>query len=115
MVGTEISEDLAKIARENCNVADVNAEILVSEKPVFSKTFDVVIANILAPVLVELLPRFASCLSKSGHLVLAGFVAKEEEFIVNAAKVQKLKLVDSTSELGWKCLVFTRDDHVDSH
>lgn len=110
LTGTEISSDLAAIAMDNCEVAGVVAEIKVCEKPVFNQSFDLVIANILAPVLVELLPQFEACLAPAGRLVLAGFVSKEEEFIMRAARSQKLKLVESSSELGWKCLVFEREN-----
>lgn len=110
LAGTEISSDLVAIAMENCDVAGVVAEIKVCEKPIFNHSFDLVIANILAPVLVELLPQFVACLSPAGRLVLAGFVSKEEEFITRAARSQKLELVESSSELGWKCLVFRREN-----
>lgn len=106
LVGTEISEELAEVARENCEISGVTASILVMDRPILKKKFDLIIANILPPVLHDLMPDFASQASKGCRLILAGFIAKEEPQIIKRAENFGFKWSHSTSELGWKCTVF---------
>jgi hypothetical protein len=77
LAGTEISHELVTLARSNCESAGVEAHIVVSERPAFDRMFDLVIANILAPVLHDLMPDLARHVSPGGRLILAGFVAKD--------------------------------------
>jgi ribosomal protein L11 methyltransferase len=70
--------------------------------------FDLVIANILAPVLIDLMQELASQLKPGGKLILAGFVAKEEPAIVERSIAAGLQVERVTSELGWKCIVMTK-------
>lgn len=106
LVGTEISEDLAEVARENCEISGVKASVLVMDRPILEKKFDLIIANILPPVLHDLMPDLASQASKGCRLILAGFIAKDEPQIIRRAQDCGFKLSHSTSELGWKCVVF---------
>jgi ribosomal protein L11 methyltransferase len=105
LVGSEISEDLAAVARENCQIAGVAAEIFVREKPNFHERFDVIVANILAPVLYDLMPDMVRHLASGGRLVLAGFIEKEAGTLIQYAESFGLKLSFSCEELGWKCVV----------
>lgn len=104
--GTEISEDLVALARSNCKEAEVAATIELCERPRFHRMFDVVIANILVPVLHDLMADLREHLSPKGRLIVAGFVEKEQHPLVKAAESHGLVLESSSDELGWKCLVF---------
>ena len=108
LAGTEISEDLVAIARDNCEAAGAAADVRVMDRPLFPVIFDLVIANILAPVLIDLMPELASQLKPGGKLILAGFVAKEEPAIVERSIAAGLQVERVTSELGWKCIVMTK-------
>lgn len=82
-----IDEDPAAVAvaREN---ADRNGAALdeVSGTPVgrVGGTFDVVVANILANVLVEIAPHAAARLAPGGTLLLAGILSPQEEEVRRA-------------------------------
>jgi ribosomal protein L11 methyltransferase len=105
LAGTEISHELVTLARSNCESAGVEAHIVVSERPAFDRMFDLVIANILAPVLHDLMPDLARHVSPGGRLILAGFVAKEESGVLSKALACGLRVESVTEELGWKCVV----------
>ena len=109
LAGTEISEDLANVARENCQIAGVQADVVVADRPIFPEKFDLVVANILAPVLHELIPDISRCLSAGGRLILAGFIDKESAPLILRAESFGLTLESRFDELGWKCLVFSSD------
>ena len=108
LAGTEISNDLVELARANCDGADVVADIRLSERPIFGREFDVIIANILVPVLHDLMGDLQRHLSRRGRLIVAGFIEKEEAPLVALAKKNGLAVEYSTSEMGWRCLVFIR-------
>lgn len=104
LAATEISKDLISVARENCEIAGVDADIRLAEKPQFGKRYDLVVANILVPILHAIMQEMVQHLSAGGHLVLAGFVEKEEAKLVQLAKVYGLELKYKISESGWNCL-----------
>jgi ribosomal protein L11 methyltransferase len=106
LAATEISEELVDVARENCEIAGVMADIRVLERPTFEKKYDLVVANILAPVLHAIMPDLVGHVSPSGYLVLAGFIDKEEGKLVGAAKAYGLGLKYKVSDSGWNCLAF---------
>lgn len=106
LAATEISDDLVDVARENCELAGIKADIRVSEKPHFEKKYDLVVANILAPVLHSIMPDMVGHLAPSGYLVLAGFIDKEEGKLVGLAKAYGLELKHKISDSGWNCLAF---------
>jgi ribosomal protein L11 methyltransferase len=105
LAGTEISEELVDLARNNCESAGVQAEIVLSHRPYFDKKFDLVIANILAPVLHDLMADLAKHLQPSGRLLLAGFVAKEAAGVLSKATDCGLRVDFVADELGWMCVV----------
>ncbi len=106
LAATEISDDLVHVARENCEIAGVKADIRVSEKPQFEKKYDLVVANILAPVLHTIMPDMVEHVSANGYLVLAGFIDKEEGKLVESTKAHGLELKYKISDSGWNCLAF---------
>lgn len=108
LAGTEISDDLVSVAKENCEIAALQADIRLCERPDFGRVFDVVVANILAPAIHDLMPNLVSHLAPGGHLVLAGFVEKEQGLIVEVARKHGLEVTMSRSVVGWQCLALER-------
>lgn len=110
LAATEISEDLVGLARENCDIAGVKADIRLADRPQFEKKYDLVVSNILVPVLHDIMGDMAQHLSPDGHLVLAGFIEKEEARLVQTAEANGLVMHDKISESGWNCLTFKLKD-----
>ncbi|MCX6126123.1 MAG: 50S ribosomal protein L11 methyltransferase, partial [Proteobacteria bacterium] len=113
VIGTEIDQDLVSLASENAVRHGVAMKVLLLEEPVgdfsdqgkLTPKFDLVIANILAPVLLSLMPTLRSQLRDQGRLLLAGFIAKERTHIIEKAEFEGLKLVHEVDEGGWCGLV----------
>jgi ribosomal protein L11 methyltransferase len=66
--------------------------------------YDVVVANILAPTLIELADDLRRVLDRSGLLVVSGLLADRTEHVVEA--LAPLVLVDRTTRQGWTALTF---------
>jgi ribosomal protein L11 methyltransferase len=62
---------------------------------------DVIVANILASVIVELLPVMAASLGGGGDAVLAGILESERDTVLNAAGSQGWRLRAEDREEGW--------------
>lgn len=67
-------------------------------------TFDVVVANILAPTLIELAEDLRRVLDRGGLLVVSGLLADRTEHVV--AALAPLVCVDRAVREGWTALTF---------
>jgi ribosomal protein L11 methyltransferase len=106
LFATEISDDLVDLSISNANQNQVNLTCLCSDRPTFSHTFDLVIANILAPALHSLMPDFVRSMSPTATLLLSGFVEKEAPQLIASAKQVGLQHIRSYQDGGWICLYF---------
>jgi ribosomal protein L11 methyltransferase len=70
--------------------------------------YDLVLINILAPVIVGMAPALAARTGPSGHLVAAGLIEGQEEAVVSALQAHGLTIVRRTHEQDWVCLVAQR-------
>jgi len=75
----DIDEDALENAAENCRLNGCEQEVRLSSTPLdaFGETCDLVIANIIAPVLVELAPRLAARVVTGGCLILSGILVEQ--------------------------------------
>lgn len=71
-----------------------------------SETYDVVFANILAPVLIELGPAIQRTVGPNGKLYLSGLIDEQKDRVLNA--YPELELVDEHRDASWVCLVLAR-------
>jgi ribosomal protein L11 methyltransferase len=67
-----------------------------------TRTYGVVLANILAPVLIELSPMLTASAGDGGVLLLAGLIEDQMERV--AAAFSPMRVVDSLSDGNWRCL-----------
>ncbi len=65
-------------------------------------TYDVVLANILAPVLIDLAPQLARALAPGAKLLLAGIIEEQVERVVAAFPL--LTRTDELSDGVWRCV-----------
>lgn len=72
------------------------------------RQWQVIAANILAHVLVELMPDLAAALAPPGHLILSGIIAEQAGSVVAAAEKQGLNLMERRVEGDWVALVVGR-------
>ncbi len=61
--------------------------------------YDIVVANILAEVLIPLLPQGIRCLKPGGTYIMSGIIDDKEEAVVNACREYGLEVTD-VSRLG---------------
>lgn len=70
--------------------------------------FDLVLANILAPVIIAMAPALAARLARRGTLVVAGLIDTQEADVLAALRDQGLEPVNRWQEQDWVVLALQR-------
>ena len=74
-----------------------------------SESYDLVVVNILAKVIVEMLENgLATRVNLGGKLIAAGIIADQESQVVAAMEQQGLMLVERQQTEDWICLLVGR-------
>ncbi|HUY38963.1 MAG TPA: 50S ribosomal protein L11 methyltransferase [Candidatus Binataceae bacterium] len=109
VVAIDIDADALENARDNADLNGVGGAIRFSAIPLRSVRgrFDLVIANILAGVLIEMAPELVRRLAPRGQLVLGGILASESCSVIGAYR-KLVRPVSATRSRGWATLRFAR-------
>jgi len=73
-----------------------------------SRSFQLVLANVSRPVLVDFAGPLARTLASDGRLVLSGLLVTDREAICEAYQGVGLEVIGETQETDWLCLVLGR-------
>jgi ribosomal protein L11 methyltransferase len=109
----DLDEVAVRVAAENfaSNGLAERAETAVGSAADYgAEPWPVVVANILAHVLIEIMPHLASSLAPKGHLILSGMIAGQEQAVVAAAQELGLDIIERTMMEDWVALVATRKE-----
>lgn len=104
VVAIDVDAGAVAATRANAERNGVGEAVEASATPMQELTdaFDVVVANILAPVLVELAPAIAARVAPGGALVMSGLlVAQRDEVLV---AYPDFRVDAETEHDGWLCL-----------
>jgi ribosomal protein L11 methyltransferase len=70
--------------------------------------FDLVLINILAPVIVGMAPALAARLGPGGRIIAAGLIESQEADVAGVLRGQELEIVERAQEKDWVLLVLQR-------
>lgn len=102
--GTDIEDDAVIAALENARLNKADIAVKKGSIPE-GGPFDVVFANILAVVILRLMPELAAKVKKGGRLILSGLLTEEQGEIIESAEANGLTLISATQLNGWSCVV----------
>jgi len=68
------------------------------------KQFDVVLCNILAEVIKEMIPNIYSCLRNNGEVIFSGILNSQKDEIIKILIENDLKLLDVSTRKDWVCI-----------
>ena len=99
-----------EVAEENVSMNSVWDQIRVSGTPLeeLSEEFEVVVANIIAPVLLRLSADLVSATAMNGHLLLSGILVEEVDEVSRIFCESGMVEQARDSENGWSCLHLRR-------
>lgn len=110
VLATETDEDALETAARNATKNGVSLTFLhVTETHAYeADRFDLVVANILAPVLIAMASNLSTCIASEGELVLSGILLSQAPAVIDAYGACGLTFVQQTSMDDWCALVFRR-------
>jgi ribosomal protein L11 methyltransferase len=114
-VGTDLDPCAIDATHENMEVNGIAKDRyevmignIIDDKEVQDKAgyecYDIVAANILADVLVELTPVIVNQLKKGGIYITSGIIDDKESTVVEAVKKAGLEVLDVTYQGEWICV-----------
>ena len=114
-VGTDLDPCAIEATYENMKVNGIPEDWyevmignIIDDKEVQDKVgygcYDIVVANILADVLVELTPVIVSQLKPGGTYITSGIIDDKEQTVVDAVKAAGLEVLDVTYQGEWVCV-----------
>ena len=71
--------------------------------------YDVVVANILTPVILGLLPDVRGVLASGGRFICSGILQNQQDEVVAKARTLGFQLVDALEREEWVALTMTPD------
>jgi ribosomal protein L11 methyltransferase len=111
VLALDIDPQAAAVARENVRLNGLEAAVQVEEGGLDETpraTFDLAMANISAPVIVEMAPALAEVLRPGGVLIVAGFSAESAERVSSALARTGLMAERSLADGDWRGLIARR-------
>lgn len=105
VVSVDSSQAAVEATADNARRNGVAAVVDATRAPIaeLQDPFDVVLANILAPVLVELAPELRRLTAPGGVLIVSGLLQDKFDHVVGA--LAPMRLVDRHDTQGWTALV----------
>ncbi len=109
VAATDSDPVAVEATRENAllnGVAD-GIEVKVGSIDAFDGPFDLIVINILAEVIVILLPQAALRLAPNGYILLAGIIAERESLVQEVVDLLGLVVVERVEQGDWIGLAIT--------
>src|SRR5437773_9630995 len=107
VVGVDTDPLAVRAAKENAEANGVTVDARSGSAADVDGAFDVVLANLVGPVLVEVAPHLRARLQTSGSLVAAGITTQAERDVLSAFVAEGLGVVDRDERSDWVRLVMT--------
>lgn len=107
-------DDLAvKVAQDNIALNQVEDRVRVEAGnlgEVFKGQADIVIANIIADIIIELLPQLTFLLKPNGIFIASGIIDLREDEVKARVAEEGFELIDCLEDSGWVLLVARMPD-----
>lgn len=110
-VGTDLdicAIDAVKDNMENNGLGDAGFNLIIgnliddeSVQNQVGEGYDIVAANILAEVLIPLMPQGVKCLKKGGYYIMSGIIDDKEEAVVKACQENNLEVIEVNHQGEW--------------
>lgn len=107
--GVDTDSDSVRVSIEN---AEINSAECIFEKgsaDSVQKSYDVVVANILAHIIIDIMGELKRIAKPSGILIFSGIIEEKTQSVIDAMQKNGIELVSQTIEEGngesWMCIV----------
>ena len=120
VVGCEIEEVAARVARENAVHNDVGSIVstihgTIDDLDGRERGYDIVLANISAKVISDLSHDLADAVAPGGHVVVSGIIGSRRDEVSCKLEHAGLTLADEMWSDDWVALVYSADSRATAH
>ena len=102
VLAIDIDEKSVVNARENAALNNEEIDVQLGTEP--KGSFDLILANIHRNVLLDNMPRYATCLTPNGELWMSGFYETDCPVLKEAAEKEGLSLIDVLANGEWRLM-----------
>jgi ribosomal protein L11 methyltransferase len=112
VVCVDIDKKATEIAKENAAINQVEdmVEIINGDVLTIHESFDLIIANLTAKMLIKLRTHFLSLLKKNGWLIISGIIEQNKDDIEKHFNAEPFISSQVFSEMDWRCYIFKKGD-----
>jgi ribosomal protein L11 methyltransferase len=105
-LGIDIDPDALGNANDNAKLNSVTPSVRFEERDFrdLSISADIIVANLTGGLLEKSATKLVELVSPGGHLIVSGFMEREEAVLPALERLLELKRVDQEDE--WRCAVF---------
>ncbi len=107
IVATDIEADAMLAIAENCKRNNVEG-VELSRESVPKGSYGLIMANILTPVLLELLPQFVEALEPGGKILFSGVLYEQKDDFAKETKKHGLSILNAVTREGWLGLLMEK-------
>ncbi len=111
----DIDDVAVRVAEENFTLNGFNLNSDAIETAIGSaesngkRQWPLVVANILAHILIAIMPQLAAAVAPQGQLILSGMIEDQADDVAAAAQTHGLRVVSRHQEEDWVALVVSRE------
>ncbi len=108
VVGCDVDGDACRVAAETAGLNDTPYRVVHGSASAVRGRFGLVLANILAETLVEIMPDLVSRVDAHGHLVCSGITCEKGRMVLKAAEARGFATAGRRTDGEWWTFVFHR-------
>lgn len=109
VVGVDIDPDSVRVSDENAQINSAECKFWQGTAVDIKQQYEVVVANILAHVIVEIMPDLKNISKVDAKLIFSGIIEEKAQDVLDAVKKYGLSVVSQEIEAGngenWVCIV----------
>lgn len=111
VIGLDIDQGAVKVAKENVEYNKVEDKVTVIEGNLLSENLpkcDILVANIIADVILNLIPQSVGVLKSKGHIILSGIILSRQRDIIECLNNYNFQIKDIEIEGEWVAITAQR-------
>ncbi|MBO5786453.1 MAG: 50S ribosomal protein L11 methyltransferase [Clostridia bacterium] len=109
MVATRIAEENAEKNGVSKETMAVYCGNVLSDESLWGyfadKKYGIILANIVADIISDMLPLFDSCLNENGRMVCSGIISPRKEFVLDALEANGFEVEELKEKNDWVAIV----------
>ena len=111
VVAMDYDNVAVRIAGENVALNDVGDRVELGVSDCFQNfvgSADIIVANIIADIVLKLLPEVPARLKENGKFIAGGIIDERLDDVLEGVRAAGLKIVEERHEKGWAILVMEK-------